>query len=422
MGGREAMSEFTRERTAMTNRKKNTNIRLAVMIMTLVTSSLMSAQAPDDVRTVATGANAFAGKVFSELARGEGNLFFSPYSISSALAMTYVGARGRTAEQMAGVLGFSLPQEKLNPALSELMAGFNAKDKSYKLYVANALWGQARFPFAPAFLQIIKTYFGGGFREVDYIDAANRERTRQAINAWTEEQTAQKIKELITPGILSDMTRLVLTNAIYFKGTWQFQFKTAATREMPFAVSESQKVNVPMMIQTGEFKYAEKGGTQILEMPYDGGELSMVVLLPGSVSGLEKLQEALPRTLDGWLAALSAQEVHVFLPRFKLEQAFLLNDQLIALGMTDAFDDAAADFSGMMADGSKGLFISKVIHKAFVDVNEEGTEAAAATAVVVDTKSISLTPVFKADHPFLFLIRDVRTGTILFMGRMSNPR
>lgn len=380
------------------------------------------AQAPDDARAVAKGSNVFALRVFGELAKGEGNLFFSPYSISSALAMTYAGARGGTATQMAEALAFSLPPERLNPALSGLMAGLNAKGKPYELHVANALWGQTRYPFAPAFLQTIKTHFGGGFREVDFIDDAKREQARLMINAWTEEQTANKIKDLIAQGVLSNLSRLVLTNAIYFKGRWARQFEASATQSMPFTVSGTQKVAVPMMRQTGPFGYARDGGVQILELPYAGGDLSMIVLLPAASSSVEKLREALPQQLDGWLAAISPEEVEVYLPRFKLEQRFLLNEPLIALGMADAFSDTAADFSGMRADGGKDLYISKVIHKAFVDVNEVGTEAAAATAVVMGTKSVQMTPVFKADHPFLFLIRDVRTGTILFMGRLSDAR
>jgi serpin B len=177
-----------------------------------------------------------------------------------------------------------------------------------------------------------------------------------------------------------------------------------------------------MMRQTGLFGYAQDGGVQILELRYAGGDLSMIVLLPAASSSVEELREALPRKLDGWLAAISPEQVNVYLPRFKLEQRFLLNEPLIALGMADAFSDTAADFSGMRADGGKDLYISKVIHKAFVDVNEVGTEAAAATAVVMETKSVQMTSVFKADRPFLFLIRDVRTGTVLFMGRLSDPR
>ncbi len=395
---------------------------LATAILALAAVVPAPAQVPDDVQAVAKASNAFAGRLYGELAKEEGNLFFSPYSISSALAMTYAGARGRTAGQMAAVLGFSLPPDKLDPALATLMAGFNAKGKPYELYVANALWGQVRYPFAPDFLGTIDKYFGGGFREVDYTGDASREKARQEINAWTEDHTAKKIKDLIKPNILTPLSRLVLTNAIYFKGNWARQFKAENTRPMPFTVSEARQVEVPMMRQKAEFGYLEDAGLQALEMRYAGDELAMVVLLPESPAGLGAVEAALPHKLDGWLAGLSREKVEVFLPRFKLEQDFILNEPLAALGMEDAFSEAAADFSGMRSDGVRDLHIAKVIHKAFVDVNEEGTEAAAATAVVIATKSVMLNPVFKADHPFLFLIRDLRTGTILFLGRMAEPK
>ncbi len=405
----------------------NIKKRFLVLIMVaLVPASMLCAgqaqQAQDDVRTIAKGSNEFACKLFSQLSQKKGNSFFSPYSISSALAMTYAGARGRTAEQMAGVLGFSLPQEKLFPAMSELMDRLNASGKDYKLYIANALWAQKGYPFAPAFQQTVGKYFGAGFREVDYTLEKTREQARLMINAWTEEKTANRIKELIKPSVLDELTRLVLTNAIYFKGTWASPFKTSGTRNMPFALSGTEKADVPMMNQTGQFGYTEDGNVQVLEMRYAGGDLSMVVLLPTAASSVEKLAEVLPQKLDHWLARISGETVYVSLPKFQVEQEFLLNDQLIALGMPDAFSATLADFSGMQADGKSALYISDVIHKAFVEVNEEGTEAAAATAVVMGLKSISLPAEFKADHPFLFLIRDVRTKTILFMGRVSDPR
>lgn len=380
---------------------------------------LPAAPVGDDVQEAARAANEFACRMFSQLAQGEGNSFFSPFSISSALTMTYAGARGRTAEQMAAVLGFSLPKDRLYPALSELQTRFNAKGKPYQLHVANALWAQAGYPFAPDYLRIVKTYFEAGLQEVDYVNDANREKARRTINAWIEERTADKIKELIKTGILNDLTRLVLTNAIYFKGDWELQFDKADTRKMPFAVSKTEKTDVPMMRRSAEFGYAETARVQVLEMRYAGGDLSMVVLLPTEASGVGELLEVLPRKLDGWLAALSEEKINVYLPRFKLEQEFVLNNALIALGMVDAFSENDADFSGMSTRG--GLYFSKVIHKAFVDVNEEGTEAAAATGATLSLTAFAPPRVFKADHPFLFLIRDLRTGTILFMGRMARP-
>jgi len=395
------------------------------MSIALIAGTALCAPANDDVQSVAKSTNTFAFGLYAQVAKNGGNIFCSPCSISSALAMTYAGARGKTAGQMAAVLGFTLPADKLNPALSQLMGSFNATDKPYQLLVANGLWGQMGYAFNPEFIAVTKKYYGGGFEEVDYINEVKREEARQEINRWTAQQTAEKIKDLIGPKVLTEMTRLVLTNAIYFKGKWQFQFKKESTKDMLFAVSQAEKKPVPMMHQTGKFKYCDDTNVQVLEMPYTGGDLSMVVILPRESYGIDKLQGDFSRSIDGWLAALSAQKVEVYLPRFKLEKEFVLNDQLIALGMTDAFDEAKADFSGMTPD-PKGLYIAKVIHKAFVDVNEEGTEAAAATAVVMATKSATAyfdkPPVFKADRPFIFLIRDIRTGTILFVGRLSDPR
>jgi serpin B len=400
-------------------------ISLFLLIIALGAKAALCAPVNEDVQTVAKNTNNFAYGLYGQIAKEGGNLFCSPYSISSALAMTYAGARGKTAEQMASVLGFTLPADKLNHALSELMKSFNAKDKAYQLLVANALWGQTGYAFDPAFIKVTKKYYGAGFKEVDYVNEVKREEARKEINAWTAKQTADKIQDLIGPKVLTEMTRLVLTNAIYFKGKWQFQFKKESTKDMPFAVSPAEKKPVPMMHQTTKFKYGEDANVQVLQMPYAGGDLSMVVILPKESYGIDKLQGELSTRIDGWLAAVSEQKVEVYLPRFKLETEFVLNDQLIALGMADAFDEAAADFSGMTPD-PKGLFISKVIHKAFVDVNEEGTEAAAATAVVMATKSATFSmerpPVFRADRPFLFLIRDMRTGTILFIGRLTDPR
>ncbi|HHY45947.1 MAG TPA: serpin family protein [Firmicutes bacterium] len=376
-----------------------------------------------DIDSVVAGNNAFAFDLYRQLAKDKGNLFFSPYSISSALAMTYAGARGETARQMADVLHFSLAPEKLHPAFLDLTGMFNADGKSYQLSVANALWGQVGYEFLPEFLDITKKYYGAGFKEVDYIDDGNREQARQTINKWVEAKTNDKIKDLIQPNDLSTLTRLVLTNAIYFKGKWEIQFKPEATKPMPFHISAKEKVDVPMMHQVAKFNYAENDQAQILEMPYTGGELSMVVLLPKPEYELAKLEGMLrPEVIRSWLSQLSREKVEVFLPRFKLEKRFLLNEQLQGLGMIDAFDENAADFSGMTR--GRDLYISRVIHKAFVEVNEEGTEAAAATAVVMSGKSIVLDepPVFCADRPFVFLIRDLRSGSILFMGRLADPR
>jgi serpin B len=382
-----------------------------------------------DLTAIVNGNNSFAYDLYTKLAQEPGNLFFSPYSISTALAMTYAGAGGDTAKQMAKTLHFSLPAERLHPAMADVMKALNAQGKSYQLAVANALWGQKGFKFQPEFLEITNKYYGAGspagsgVREVDFVNEGNREKTRQTINQWVEKQTNNKIKDLIKPKILDAMTRLVLTNAIYFKGKWEYQFNAKETKEAPFYISDKEKQMIPMMRQTGEFYYTETEGVQILGLPYTGGDLAMVILLPKSQTGLVQLEKEFQAgNVQKWLSKLAQEKVEVSLPRFKLEAQFQLNQSLRELGMIDAFNENKADFSGMSKPDR--LFIKNVIHKAFVEVNEEGTEASAATAVIMGIKSAppKKTYVFRADHPFVFLIRDLRSGSILFMGRLTQPK
>lgn len=373
-----------------------------------------------DVAAVVKGDNEFAFDLYGRLREQDGNLFFSPNSISTALAMTYAGARHDTADEMAKALHFTLPQEKLHPAFAELLKGLNGegKKRGYRLNVANRLWGQKGYGFKEDFLKLTKDNYGAGLQEVDFIRAT--EAARKEINAWVEKQTRDKIKELIKEGILDDTTRLVLTNAIYFKGDWNSQFKKDLTKEERFDDGSDVRITAPMMHQTGAFKYHDAGALQVLEMPYAGKELSMVVLLPKKVSGLAELEKSLSADkLAGWLGKAREQEVVVSLPKFKTTSEFSLKDQLSALGMKKAFT-MQADFSGM--NGREDLYIAAVVHKAFVDVNEEGTEAAAATGVVVDaTSAPPPKPEFRADHPFVFLIRDTRNDSVLFLGRIVNP-
>jgi len=349
------------------------------------------------------------------------NLFFSPYSISTALALTYSGARGQTEEQMAEVLHFLLEQEDLHKAFSQLQKKLNegGRNGDYKLHVANALWGQEGYDFLEKFLDVTKKYYGSELQQVDFIRA--REEARRIINTWVEGKTNNKIKDLIKPGVLTELTRLVLTNAIYFKGDWDLQFEEKYTKKLPFYVTGDKQVKAPLMYQDSEFQYAEVPGMQILELPYKGKQLSMVVFLPREVNGLGKLENELTtKKLKEYIETLQTWEVRVYLPKFKMTSQFSLKQVLQALGMKDAFS-AKADFSGM--NGRMDLFISAVVHKAFIEVNEEGTEAAAATAVVMEAGAApaSPPPVFRADHPFLFLIRDNETGSILFLGRLLNP-
>lgn len=367
------------------------------------------------------GNTTFGFDLYGQLARKDGNLFFSPYSIPTALAMTYDGARGQTAAEMAKTLHFFPDTQHLNPAFARIIKEVNGsgKDRPFQLRVANALWGQKGFGFLPAFLEAVRTNYGAGLREVDFQKAA--EEARQTINHWVEQQTNDKIKDILQPKDVGADSRLVLTNAIYFKAPWANPFPDHATKTEDFRVTADQKVKVPMMHQQERLKYLDDKAFQLLELPYKGGQQSMLVFLPKKDTGLAAVEKAMETTkLDGWLAKMKAETVAVALPRFKFTQRFELGKTLAEMGMPLAFAPNQADFSGM--DGRRDLFIGIVIHQAFVDVNEKGTEAAAATAVGMRPASVPIKVVkFQADHPFLFAIRDRDTGSILFLGRVVNP-
>jgi serpin B len=405
----------------------------------IASESAAANEGSDKKEMVVQGNNKFALALYAKLQGEDGNMFFSPYSLSTALAMTYAGARGRTATQMAEVLRFPVERTadassasgasaKLNPqelasAFGTLVKDLNARGEkgAYELSVANALWGQKGYGFLTKFLTLIEKHYGGRLNEVDFVGAT--ETARRTINAWVEKRTNDKIKNLIPTGVLDSMTRLVLTNAIYFKGNWARQFEEDRTNEAPFTLADGNKADVSMMNQTAEFGYVETETLQGLELPYVENELSMIVLLPRAIDGLGELEKSL--TLDNisqWQSKLHKREVVVSIPKFKLTSQFSLAAVLKAMGMTEAFS-GSADFSGM--NGKRDLAISAVIHKAYVDVNEEGTEAAAATAVTMRLTSMApgpRPPVFRADHPFLFLIRDNESGSILFIGRVMNPK
>ena len=396
-----------------------------LLILVLVVGATSRADTPRKDRPmeeVVRGNTRFALDLHSRLRPGSGNLFLSPYSLSTALAMTYAGARGETATQMARTLHFDVPGERLHAAFAELARRIIGEGQSrpYKLSVANSLWGQEGTRFLPGFLQVMADDYGAGLRQVDFRSA---ELTCRTINAWVEEQTGGKIKDLIQPSYITSLTRLVLTNAIYFKGEWANPFPKGSTKDETFLATGDGRVTVPMMRQVGRFNYLEGDTFQALELPYASDDLSMIVLLPRAADGLATLEESMtPNRLDTWLADLQSHRVDVALPRFKIEARFELRGVLPAMGMPDAFDRDRADFSGMT--GGRDLYISAVIHKAFVEVNEEGTEAAAATGVVMALRAVRPEPVasFRADHPFSFLIRDRRTGSLLFMGRVANPK
>jgi serine protease inhibitor len=375
-----------------------------------------------DQAALVKGNTEFALDLYRRVQERPGNLFLSPYSISSALSMTCAGARGQTATQMAGALRFTLADDRLHSAFADLTRDLNAGGQKgdYQLTVANALWGQKGYAFLKSFTDLNQKYYGAGLRDLDF-QGANEE-ARRTINAWVEKETREKIKDLIKQGMLPQDARLVLTNAIYFKGLWASQFKKQETRDAPFRLTADKTVNVPMMNQTEEFGYAQFNDYQALELPYKGEALSMVVMLPKKVDGLAEFEKSLDLDrLEKCFLSLHKQKVIVSLPKFTTTAEFSLRDALVGLGMADAFDINKADFSGMT--GGKDLFIGAVVHKAFVDVNEEGTEAAAATGVIMRPTAVMLDPpVFRADHPFLFLIRDVKSGSVLFIGRVADPK
>ena len=312
--------------------------------------------------------------------------------------------------------------EQFAQAFGRIIQDLNARggQGKYELRVANALWGQKDYEFLKPFIRLGEKQYGGKLQSVDFTGAT--EKARRTINSWVEKQTNDMIKDLIGPGTLDAMTRLVLTNAVYFKGNWASQFEEDQTRDEPFTLLSGGKVQVPMMNQKAEFGYTETDKLQVLEMPYVGEELSMAILLPKKMDGLGQLEEDLSaEALTRWLAGTRKRDVIVTIPKFKMTHKFSLESVLRAMGMTDAFSQAA-DFSGMT--GRRDLFLSAVIHQAYVDVNEEGTEAAAATGGVMTLTSMmpDRVPVFRADHPFLFLIRDKTSGSILFFGRVTNPQ
>ncbi len=373
--------------------------------------------------------NEFAFKFYKALKSDEKNIFFSPFSISLCLAMACVGARGATADQMASVMHFK-EEPDLNASFNGIMRTLNDPSRShnFELCVANALWLQEDYSVYPEYLEIIQNSYLGGLSRVDF--KTNPEATRNLINSWVEEKTKNKIKELIKPGIISSLTRLILTNAIYFFSNWQHQFLPDLTSEAPFTLINGQQVKVPLMFQKRHYIYTENSEFQAIELPYLGGELSMVLFLPRKVDGIADMENKMTvKDLTGWISPPRSQEVKVYIPKFKITSEFYLAENLKSMGMVDAFELMKADFTGITPknpDPLLNLFLSEVIHKAFIDVNEQGTEAAAATATALLAGSPPgappPVPTFRADHPFLLLIRDIRTNSILFLGRIMDPR
>jgi len=380
-----------------------------------------------NLKELEDGNSAFAFDLYQSLSEQKGNLFFSPYSISLALAMTYAGARGETEQQMADTMHYILSQKALHPAFNALDLelasrgeGAQGKDeKGFRLNIVNDIWGQKDYKFLDEFLDVLAQNYGAGLRLLDFIKAP--EDSRLTINDWVSDKTEDRIKDLIPHGVIDEATRMVLTNAIYFNAAWLHPFQKEATQDGTFYLLDGTEVSVLMMSQIESLGYAEGDGYLAVELPYDGSELSMVILLPdaGQFQAFDGSLDA--KLVDSITTDLEYRQVALTMPKFEFASEFSLAETLSAMGMPIAFS-GAADFSGMT--GTRELTIAEVLHKAFVSVDEAGTEATAATAVVVGLTGIGIPeePVqVTVNSPFIFMIRDIDTGAILFLGRVMNP-
>lgn len=418
---------------------------LAALMGRTPLSSAVAAQTPaasavagdDPMQALVAGNTAFALDLYHQLRAGDsGNLIFSPYSVSLALAMTFAGARGETASQMADVLGFSLPDDDLHAAFAALTADLTERANTERseaqgggesgLRIANSLWGEQTFPFSTAFTAQLDDAYGAGLEQTDFVNAP--EQARDDINAWVAEHTEDRIQDIVPEGAITAATRLVLANAIWFYGSWLDSFDPENTADEPFNLSDGTTVDVPFMYQRENFAYAETDGMQLVELPYTAGGYAMTVILPDE-GQFDSVEEALDAdTLQSAINALSWTDVRLWLPKFEFELSTSLAQTLQALGMSDALDPDLADFSGMVeerADTTETIAIGEVLHKAFIAIDEEGTEAAAATVVMMPTSAAPQDeeePVeLRVDRPFLFAIRDTTTGTVLFLGRVTDP-
>ena len=385
-------------------------------------SAISSANDP----AVCDAVNRFGFDLYKHLRRHKGNLVFSPISISTALAMTYAGAEGRTEKEMAGVLHFDTMREnRVHRGFGVLVRVLNdgSTQDGYRLVVANRLFGQRGYGFLPAFLNVNREQYGAELAELDFRGGTDAARRR--INAWVGAKTERKIEELIPPGALdAALTRLVLANAVYFHGEFTYPFEEQATADTPFHISANRVVNVPMMYQQRDFlRYVAVDGVKVLELPYGTDRrISMLILLPNEAGGLHELEQKLTvENMAKWCSLLRSGPVRVYLPRFELTSEVVLNDVLKTMGARSVFAPGEADLSGMC--DQEHIWLSAFIHKAIVDTDEKGTEAAAASAAIVAARAPDPEPaVFRADHPFVFLIRENRTNSLLFLGRVSTPQ
>ncbi len=401
-----------------------------VVVLVLILIGLQPVMAQDDsISTLADGNGIFAFDLYHAIQEeADGNLFYSPYSISQALAMTYAGARGETARQMADTLHFILPQEELPPAFYVLDSYLTPPEDTgsvqgeegqpFQLNISNALWGQEGYPFLEEFINLLSESYGAGLYPVDFENVP--EEARQMVNDWVADETEDKIRDIVPPGAISSATRLVLANAIYFNAGWLFPFEESLTQDDVFTLLDGSQVTIPMMYQEESFGYVQGDGYQAVELSYYGYDMAMLIIVPDE-GEFESFEESLNfETFTAIQSSITWEQVQLFMPTFEYEFDLGLSDILSSMGMSDAFDGATADFSGMT--DVESLFISEVLHKAFIKVDEQGTEAAAATAVIMATTAMPMGPVeFRVDRPFIFTIYDHQTGSILFVGRVLNP-
>jgi serpin B len=423
-------SALTSTRFRIVPANKNTGYQQAFVKPVLPGGPRKVSPGNGTVTDVVDANNRFASELYTQLDKNPvnsgKNVFFSPFSISTVLALAYEGARGTTADQIQAVFHYPTDNNTRRSEYATLIASLNDGNSGYTLRAANALWAEKTYRFLPEFAGIAQNYYDAKTINLDFV--RQPEISRNTINKWVEDKTNDKIKDLLPAGSITPDTKLVITNAVYFKGTWVKQFAKDETKDDKFFISPGNSADVRMMQRTDEdatFNYAETGGIQVLEMPYthsSGKELSMIIILPGLNTSLAATESTLSGSgLSDLKSSLRPQRVRVYFPKFRMETDYSLSGDLTEMGMPDAFSNDA-DFSGM--DGTRNLVISDIVHKAYIDVNEEGTEAAAATGGVFTSKSIfpeQPVPVFRADHPFIFFIQDRDTGAVLFIGRLMNP-
>ena len=400
-------------------------LKTSFACLCILTSVAIAGEPWNAEDSIAGSNNAFGISLYKKLAEKEENIFFSPYSIDVAMAMTYAGAEGETAHQIKDVFNWQLPDDKLHAAVGELTEDLISDKKSkFDLNIANSIWGEQGYDFSQSYLTTLDCDYHAPLQTVDF--KTRPENARKEINRWVAEKTEDKIKDLMPKGSIDKLTRLVLTNAIYFKARWAKTFKKKNTTKETFTTYEGkEKVKTEMMRQTDQFRYMENNCIKLLELPYEGGDTSMLILLPHKKKCLSQVEEKITaKQIDKWTKRLEWNRVSLKLPKFKLETKFMLQkpEILPAMGMKDAFNSQKADFSRMTNEDEK-LYISAAIHQAYIDVDEEGTEAAAATGIGV---SATAAPVkepekFHADRPFIFIIRDGKSNCTLFLGRLVNP-